>query len=227
MCGRYLLNTPREAIARWFDGDIPPVLEARYNIAPSQEVPVVRASASGQGREFAMVRWGLIPSWAKEISFGAHTINARAETIAEKPTYRAAFRRRRCLVPADGFYEWKKVGKEKQPHAIRPADGNPIAFAGLWERWQPAGGEAIESMTIITTQANELLRPLHERMPVILPRERYSIWLDPHLDNPADLLPLLTSYPDEKLTLYRVSSWVSNARHEGEKCLTPVEGLFA
>jgi putative SOS response-associated peptidase YedK len=226
MCGRYLFTASREALAQWFRlDDLPMELPARYNVAPSQPVPVVRAKA--EGRECVLLRWGLIPSWAKDAGFSAHTINARAETLAEKPAYRNAFRRRRCLVPADGFYEWKKVGKEKQPHAIRPRDGNPFAFAGLWEHWQGPGGEVIESTAIVTTSANELLRPLHERMPVILPPEHYAMWLDPRREDTADLLPLLAPYPDKLLNVYRVSNWVSNARHEGERCIAPETELFA
>jgi putative SOS response-associated peptidase YedK len=226
MCGRFFLLTSKETLSERFAVEVP-ALEARYNIAPSQPVPVVRARADGRGRELALMRWGLIPSWAKDISIGMHTINARAETVAEKPAFRNAFRRRRCLVPADGFYEWMKVGKEKQPYAIRPVDYQPLAFAGLWEYWEAAGGQAIESMTIITTRANELLKPLHERMPAILPPEHHAFWLDPRRDDPQESLPLLSAYPEEKLTLYRVSSYVSNARHEGEKCLLPEAELFA
>jgi putative SOS response-associated peptidase YedK len=225
MCGRFLLMTPREALERWFNFDDGPELEARYNVAPSQPIPVVRMAASGK-RECVLVRWGLVPSWAKDLRFGTHTMNARGETLLEKPAFRTAFRRRRCLVPADGFYEWKTTGKKKQPHVIRPADGNPLAFAGLWEHWQGAGGQEIESATIITTSANELLKPLHERMPVILTPDHFALWLDPQ-QKAEDLQRLLTPYPDALLTLYAVSTWVSDARHEGERCLAPEAELFA
>jgi putative SOS response-associated peptidase YedK len=227
MCGRYLQTTSREGLASWFGFEGGPALEPRYNVAPSQPVPVVRAAADGKQRELVFVRWGLVPSWARDESFGAKTINARAETLAEKPAFRTVFRRRRCLVPADGFYEWKKVGKHKQPHVIRPLDGNPLAFAGLWDRWENAEGEVLESATIVTTDANDLLRPLHERMPVILPREHYALWLDPQHQQTDDLVPLLVPYPDERLIVSPVSSWVSDARHEGERCLAPPGTLFA
>ncbi len=227
MCGRYLLMSSGAGLANWFGFDEGPALSARYNIAPSQPIPVVRTMADGDKRECVLVRWGLIPSWAKDAAFAAHTINARAETLSEKPAFRAAFRRRRCLVPADGFYEWLKSGKAKLPHAIRPKDGQPLAFAGLWEHWQGSGGEEIDSATIVTTTANKLLRPLHERMPVILPREHHAAWLDSRRQAPEELLPLLTPYPDELLALFPVSDWVSNARHEGERCLAPETGLFA
>jgi putative SOS response-associated peptidase YedK len=223
MCGRYLLATPAGDLANWFGFDGGPALEARYNIAPSQPIPVVRLAADNHKRECVLVRWGLIPSWAKDTSISAHTINARAETLSEKPAFRNAFRRRRCLVPADGFYEWLKSGKAKLPHAIRPKDGHPLAFAGLWDHWQGPGGEEIDSATIVTTQANDLLRPLHERMPVILPRELYGAWLDPQRKE-VELQSLLVQ---ELLTLYPVSAWVSDARHEGERCLAPEAGLFA
>jgi putative SOS response-associated peptidase YedK len=228
MCGRYLLATPAEAIARWFDFDDAPVIPPRYNVAPSQTVPVVRMAEDRTRRECVLVRWGLVPSWAKDTNFNASTLNARAETLAEKPAFRTSFRRRRCLVPADGFYEWKEVGKKhKQPHVIRPLDGQPLAFAGLWDCWQAPGGETLQSMTIVTTSANALLRPLHERMPVILPPEHYALWLDPRLQKADELLPLLVPYPDALLAVLPVSSYVSNARHEGPRCAEPEPTLFA
>jgi putative SOS response-associated peptidase YedK len=226
MCGRYMHLSSGPGMASWFGLDDGPTLPARYNVAPSQTVPVIRMAADGSKRECALLRWGLVPSWAKEMTQSASTINARAETLLEKPTFRTPFRRRRCLVPADGFYEWKATGqKHKQPFAIRPADGNPLAFAGLWDRWQSPEGEVLESMTVVTTSANELLRPLHERMPVILPREHYALWLDPK-EKPEDLLSLLLPYPDNLLTLTAVSPYVSNARHEGPRCLEPESSLF-
>jgi putative SOS response-associated peptidase YedK len=226
MCGRYLQLSSEDGLANWFGFTGGPAIQARYNIAPSQPIPVVRMSAAEQ-REVALVRWGLVPAWAKDVSFGAKTINARAETLAEKPAFRSAFRRRRCLVPADGFYEWKTLGKEKLPHVVRPVDGKPLAFAGLWDRWESPEGAVLESATIVTTTANDLLRPLHERMPVILPREHYALWLAPRHQSTDDLLPLLTPYPEELLSLQPVGSWVSDARHEGERCLAPETSLFA
>ncbi len=239
MCGRYLLATAPADLARWFDLDTMPELQPRYNVAPAQPIPVVRLMApspptplpqnggegSKSGRECVLVRWGLIPSWAKEPKADFSTINARAETLLDRPAFRTAFRRRRCLVPADGFYEWKKVGKHKQPHVVRPKDGKPWAFAGLWEHWQGAGGEEVDSATVITTAANEVLRPLHERMPAILPPEHYAAWLDPTAQA-EDLLGLLLPLPPDLLTVYRVGDWVSNARHDGEQCLVPATDLF-
>lgn len=227
MCGRYLHLSSGEGLANWFGFEGGPRLSPRYNIAPSQEVPIVRTTEAGDRRECVLVRWGLVPSWAKEANFNATTINARAESLAEKPTFRASFRRRRCLVPADGFYEWKATGqKHKLPHVIRPIDGQPWAFAGLWDRWQGVAGTILESMTIVTTAANELLRPLHERMPVILTPEHYAVWLDSRRQKPEELLPLLGTFPAGLLTLTPVTSYVSNARHEGPRCLEAEVSLF-
>jgi putative SOS response-associated peptidase YedK len=194
MCGRYLLTASRDGLANWFGFTDGPAIQARYNIAPSHSIPVVRLTSEGKEREPSLLRWGLIPSWAKDVSFGFKTINARSETIADKPAFRSAFRRQRCLIPADGFYEWKKAGKNKQPYVIRPADGHALAYAGLWERWHSTEGEVLESTTIITTPANEVLRPLHERMPTILPREHYTLWLDAKLQK-GDLFHLLIPIP--------------------------------
>jgi putative SOS response-associated peptidase YedK len=181
MCGRYSLTSPTEAVRRMFDFPEQPNLAVRVNIAPSQDVAAVRLGADGaSARHFAWLRWGLIPSWAKEPGIGNRMINARAETIAEKPAFRAAFRRRRCLIPADGFYEWKTERGRKQPYRIALEGGAPFAFAGLWERWEGAGeAGAVESCTIATTEANARLKAIHHRMPVILAPEAYDLWLDP------------------------------------------------
>ena len=209
-------------MARWFGFEGGPAWTERYNVAPSQDVPVVRQAEAGDRRECVLMRWGLVPSWAREASFTASTINARVETVAVKPAFRDPFRRRRCLVPADGFYEWKPTGhKHKQPFVIRPVDGKPLAFAGLWDRWQGPQDETLESMTIVTTEANDLLRPLHERMPVILSPEHYALWLDPHFQHTDELMRLLTPYPAGRLSVAAISSYVSNARHEGPRCLEP------
>ncbi len=183
MCGRYSITKPVEAMRQLFDFAGPlPNLPARYNVAPTQEVPIIRSQGGdgdgGGGRALAMLRWGLIPFWAKEPSIAYRMINARAETVATKPAFRAAFRARRCLVPADGFYEWQKRGRAKQPFRIVLKGEALFAFAGLWERWSGGEGEVIESCTIIVTEANELLRPIHDRMPVILDPADLGAWLD-------------------------------------------------
>jgi putative SOS response-associated peptidase YedK len=219
MCGRYTLTTPPDVLARVFCVPSVPPLQPRYNIAPTQTVPIVRPAA---GREMVLARWGLVPSWASDLSMGYRLINARVETVADKPSFRAAFRQRRCLIPATGFYEWQKLGKLKQPYHIRRKDGDPFAFAGLWEHWQSPEGEVVESCTILTTEANEVMMPLHDRMPVILDAGVYDRWLDPSAKDVAALQTLLVPYPDEGMVAVPVSSYVSNARHEGPKCLEPV-----
>jgi putative SOS response-associated peptidase YedK len=203
--------------------DLPGELTPRYNIAPTQLIAAVREGADGC-RRLGMLRWGLIPSWAKDPSIGARMINARAETIAEKPAFRAAFRRQRCLVLADGYYEWKKAGKKKLPYHIRMRDESPFAFAGLWDRWSPGGdGEFVESCSLITTGANAATCDIHDRMPVILPPEAYSLWLNPKVNDAAALTPLLCGYDPEEMIAVPVSTYVNNARNEGQECLQVAE----
>ncbi|MCH9013112.1 MAG: SOS response-associated peptidase, partial [Proteobacteria bacterium] len=208
MCGRYSLTTPVEAVRKVFDFPERPNLAPRANIAPSQDIAAVRLASgeSGEvGRRFVWLRWGLIPAWAKDPAIGNRTINARAETLAEKPAFRAAFRERRCLIVADGFYEWKTEAGGKQPYRITLVDGGPFALAGLWERWaDPHGGAAIESCTIVTTEANTLIKEIHPRMPVILAPGAFDPWLDPATPG-AEAQGLLGPYPSEALTYYRVS----------------------
>jgi len=211
MCGRYLLKSPVDALKRAFGFVEQPNLMPRYNIAPTQDAPVVRQRREPKGeRTLQMLRWGLIPSWAKDTKMGAKLINARSESVAEKPSFRSAFRRRRCLVPADGFYEWRAEGTHKQPYLIARRDRAPFALAGLWERWTPQKGDAIDSFTIVTTEANALLRPLHQRMPVILAPEDYGRWLDPDAVE-GDLLQLLKPAPEEWLGYAPVSARVNAA----------------
>ena len=226
MCGRYSLTTPAEAMRRLFGFAGPlPNLPARYNIAPTQHVPIVRLDREAM-RELKSVRWGLIPFWAKDAAIGNRLINARAEGLAEKPSFRAAFRARRCLVPADGFYEWQATPRGKRPYRIGLRGGAPealplFAFAGLWEHWAKApDGIAVESCTIVTTEANELLRPIHERMPVILAAEDYAAWLDPAA--PAEAaLALLKPYPAAAMLAYRVSTRVNSVRFDDALCILP------
>src|SRR5258708_32718983 len=179
MCGRYTLAESPRKLAKRFDVPETPDLPfdgQRFNIAPTQQVPIV--GLGKEAREMTLARWGLIPSWAKDSKIGNSLINARADTVAEKPAFRSAFKRRRCLIPADGFYEWKTGEKVKQPYYIHLKDGQPFAFAGLWEQWEPPEGESVRSCAIITTDANDLMRPLHHRMPVILDPKHYATWLD-------------------------------------------------
>jgi putative SOS response-associated peptidase YedK len=217
MCGRFTQATEGEIIAQVFDLSEVPALAPRYNIAPTQDVAAVRA-AEGGGRELVQLHWGLIPSWAKERAMGARMINARAETLVEKPAFRSAFRARRCLLVADGFYEWQKLGTRKQPHFIGFKDGRPFAFAGLWERWRGEGSEHVESCTIVTTEANELLAPIHDRMPVILDPEDFALWIDPAEKDTERLVGLLRPYQPGPLQAYPVSLLVNNPANDTPAC---------
>lgn len=219
MCGRYTLTTPDlSPIGEALGVNLPPV-PVSYNIAPSLRVPIIRAGGPA-GYELALVKWGLVPHWSKEPRSEYSTINARAETVAVKPAFRDAFRRRRCLVPADGFYEWQKRGTAKQPWYIHRRDRRPFAFAGLWERWE-GDGDALETCAIIVTEANALMRPIHERMPVILHPRDYRLWLDPHSPREA-LLPLLVACADGELVAEPVSSRVNNPRNDGPELIEPL-----
>lgn len=226
MCGRYQLNRPPAEIARWMGirTGVLPNVGPRYNIAPTQTAPVVRRHPETGERHLDLLRWGLVPHWAKDPSIGARMINARSETIATTPAFRDSFRSRRCLVPADGFYEWKGEKPPKQPYAIARADGGPIAFAGLWTGWRdPASGEVLRSFTIATTDANATLRPLHERMPVILGEEDWPAWLGDAEAEPAALQALLRPCPDGWLRYWPVSRRVGNVREDDAGLLEPVE----
>jgi putative SOS response-associated peptidase YedK len=197
MCGRFTLRSNPRQIALAFDLTEVPELPARWNISPTQEIAVVRA-APGGGRQLVFCRWGLVPSWADDPKIGNRMINARAETVAEKPSFRTPLAKRRCLIVTDGFYEWQKTPDGKQPHYITLAKDEPFAFAGLWEHWQ-RGETAFDSATIITTEANELLRPIHDRMPVIVPREEYGLWLDERVERAERVMPLLRPYPPDAM----------------------------
>lgn len=224
MCGRFALYATPEDLAEHFGLAEPPAqLAPRYNIAPTQPVGIIRFDPQRQRREWALVLWGLIPSWSKEPAMAARMINARAETVAEKPSFRTAFRRRRCIIPASGFYEWMKRNGGKQPYYITSHDGTPLGFAGLWERWIGPEGEEIESCTILTTDANEEVARLHTRMPVILAPEDYATWLgDGQEAAPAyltQLKHLFRPFPVGRLKLYPVSPYVNNPRNEGVACI--------
>jgi len=197
-------------------------LKPHYNIAPTQLAPVVRTTADGN-RELAELRWGLIPSWASDPSIGSRMINARSETAATKPAFRSAMRQRRCLIPADGFYEWQKEGSLKQPMFIHRSDNAPFAFAGLWEHWNDPEQRPLETFTILTTAANEQLRPLHERMPIIVRAENYSKWLDPATIDPSAVAALLTD-PPQDLVLRPVSQHVNKVANDDPSCIAPAEG---
>jgi putative SOS response-associated peptidase YedK len=220
MCGRFTLVAAGDVLADLFQLLEAPDWLPRYNIAPTQPVLAVRLAGSGAGRECVRLRWGLVPSWAKEVG-GPPLINARAETVADKPAFRTALKQRRCLIPADGFYEWLKRDGKKQPFSFRLWDNRPFAFAGLWERW--TGDEnPVESCTIVTTEANDLVRPVHDRMPVILPVRYHAAWLDPDVRDADRLRTLLRPFPAEEMTALPVGAHVNNARHDDPRCLEPL-----
>jgi putative SOS response-associated peptidase YedK len=191
----------------------------RYNIAPTQTVIVVSDDGT---RNLTQMQWGLIPAWAKDPAIGNRMINARAETVATKPAFRAALRKRRCLIPADGFYGWQPIGRRKQPVYIAMKSREPFSFAGLWESWTAPDGEEIKSCTIITTEANELLKPIHDRMPVILAKDAEAIWLDPTIQEPERLLSLLKPYPSVEMEVYPVSPKVNSPANDGPGCIQPL-----
>lgn len=221
MCGRFSLSTPREDLRKQFDLFTVPDLPPRYNITPGTPIGVVRATP--EGRTLDPVRWGLIPSWAKDASIGNKLANARAETLQEKPSFRGAFRQRRCLVPADGWYEWKKIPSGKEPWYFSRVDGTPVALGGLWERWQePETGAWVDTCCLITTEPNPLAAEVHDRMPVIITPDHWETWLAPK-SRPDVLLPLLQPIPSEGLRVWRVGSQVNNPRVDDPRCIEAVE----
>lgn len=215
MCGRYALTSPPTVIAERFHLLWTPEIEPHYNIAPSQMVPVVRET--GDGRQLAMLKWGLVPWWAKDASIGTRLVNARAETLATKPAFRDAYRHRHCLVPADAFYEWKPVARRKQPYCIRLRDRSLFGMAGLWERWKATDGRVIETCTIVTVDANPLVAELHDRMPLILAPEDYDAWLA------AEAGEVPPAVPAAEMVAYPVSPIVSDARNDVPDCLVPID----
>jgi putative SOS response-associated peptidase YedK len=218
MCGRYMLTTPVDALRQLFLFTERPNLPPRYNIAPTQEVPIVRRTRDGAGRELRLVRWGLVPYWADDPKIGNRLINARAESVARAPAFRDAYERRRCLVPADGFFEWRKDGKTRQPLLVRRKDQAPFAFAGLWERWPQPGGGVLRSCTIITCPPNALIAPVHDRMPVILAPEDFERWLDPAAGGGELLQPC----PAEWLEALPVSPRVNSPQNDDPECIAPL-----
>jgi putative SOS response-associated peptidase YedK len=219
MCGRYTLKTPVEELAEEFGFEASSVeLPPNYNVAPTQEVAAVLSE--GGERRLELLRWGLIPSWADDPGIGSRMINARAETAPEKPSFRRAFRERRCLIPADGFYEWKRTNGTKQPYYIRMREGRPFAFAGLWESWRDEGGPELRSCAILTTAPNALAGEIHDRMPVILPAVSYDAWLDPEAEK-EELVALLAPYLEDEMEAYPVSRFVNSPSNNDPRCVEP------
>jgi putative SOS response-associated peptidase YedK len=219
MCGRYRLTAKERYLRDHFgiDGDVS--WTPRWNIAPTQKVPVVRQAHNEPKRSFALLRWGLIPFWAKDASIGFKTINAMSETATEKPVFRDAMKLRRCLIPADSFYEWQKVGnKQKQPYSFGMIDDSVFAFAGLWERWRDPAGEFIETYTILTTKPNSLVSDVHDRMPAIVKPEDYDLWLDPGFADATALADCLKPFDPTLMKKYPVSTRVNRAENDDEEC---------
>jgi len=230
MCGRFTITQLPTDLAEQFDVEIPDSIRIdfnpRYNLAPTQPVLVVRTGAEGGRRELTWLRWGLIPSWAKDPAIGNRMINARAESLADKPAYRASYRRRRCLVLADGFYEWQRRDRVKQPYYLRFKSGGVFGLAGLWEHWQSPDGDELESCAIITTDPNALASQIHDRMPVIIPGAGYDRWLDPRTQSPDALAALLKPYPADQMESYPVSTNVNRPANDSAENIRPLDDLF-
>ena len=229
MCGRYAITTAPEAIRRLFGYVEQPNFPPRYNVAPTQPIPIVRM-ADGK-RQYALMRWGLIPSWAKDPRSFSLLINARGESVLDKPAFRNAMKRRRCLIPADGFFEWKNEGKFRRPFYIRPKSQQPMALAGLWETWTGPNGEEMDTAVIVTTQANRMLSALHDRMPVVVPPEAFDFWLDCDNVDATSATALMTPAPDNALEMHEVSAAVNKAANDTPELIEPatntVETLVA
>lgn len=225
MCGRFTLRTPPEALARHFELDEVHELRPRFNVAPGQDIATLLRREAAPRRALELRRWGLVPSWVRDPQKSPAPINARSETVAEKPMFQAALRRRRCLVPADGFYEWARPSR--QPFHVRRADGAPFGIAGLWERWEGPEGQLLESCALLTTQANECVRPIHPRMPVILEPRDYDVWLDPEIEDPQRVLPLLRPHPAEGMLAQAVARRVNRAGFDDPSCLEPAAAVLA
>jgi putative SOS response-associated peptidase YedK len=224
MCGRYRLSRRQQLLEEHFATDPwEDDWEPRYNIAPTQPVPVIRQDPKEPVRRLSLVRWGLVPSWSKDTSGAARMINARSETAATLPAFREALRLRRCLVPADGFYEWQRTGKAKQPFCFEVNDGELFAFAGIWDRWRHASGNMLETCSILTTTPNDVTAPIHDRMPVILDPDAYDLWLDPGLSDTRVVSDMLRPYDARQMRCYPVSTRINHVVNDDEGCSARVE----
>lgn len=217
MCGRFTQKGSCKSLAELLGLPIPPTLAPRYNVAPSQRIACVRTNPH------VYLKWGLVPSWAKDPSIGHKMINARSETVAEKPSFRKALQQQRCVVFADGFYEWKREGKTKQPYYIRFKDQQPFCFAGLWERWENGTDDPLETCSMLTIGSNALMKPIHHRMPVILQEHHYEIWLDQNIRDPQVLSSLLRPCPSEEMEVFPVSAIVNNPKNDSKACIQALD----
>jgi putative SOS response-associated peptidase YedK len=224
VCGRYRLSRRKQLVEEYFDTSSGEEdWASRYNIAPTQPVAVIRQSPKEPVRKLSLMRWGLIPSWAKDASGAARMINARAETAATKPAFRDALKSRRCLIPADAFYEWMRTGKTKQPYCFEVGEGELFAFAGLWDRWKDPSGSWVKTCSILTTTPNSITAPVHDRMPVILDPDDYDLWLDPGMTNVAAASELLKPFDARLMRCYPVNTRINNVANDDEECSRPVE----
>jgi len=221
MCGRFVLKDNIKTLSKNFDFDQDDdvLFEPKYNITPGQNAPII---IKEETRKCAIMRWGLVPSWSNDPLIGFQMINARSETVAQKPSFKNSLRKRRCIVPSNGFYEWKKLdNKTKTPYYIKMKNNKPFGFAGLWDTWNKDGAN-LTTFTIITTSPNELIKPIHDRMPVILKKEDEDLWLNPDIQNSDKILHLLKPFSSDDMETYEISTYVNNPRNEGEKCIVPV-----
>jgi putative SOS response-associated peptidase YedK len=223
MCGRYRLSRKKQILEEQFDAVFEEDWSPRYNIAPTQPVPIIRQHPKEPMREISLVRWGLIPSWSKDSSSAAKMINARKETAATLPAFKDAMKSRRCLIPADGFYEWKKTGKTKQPHCFEVNGGELFAFAGIWDRWKNPSGKWVQSCSILTTTANSLTSAVHDRMPVILELDSYDLWLDPGMKNVSVASEMLKPFDASLMRCYPVSDRINRVVNDDAECSVAVE----
>jgi len=224
MCGRYTLSTPSDLLADLMEVQETPQLSQRFNIAPTQEAPILRlADDPSPHREIVLLKWGLVPFWAKDPTIGNRMINARAETVAEKPSFRDSFKKRRCIVLTDGFYEWQKTGSGKQPYFFRLQSQQPFGMAGLWDRWEKGDGQPLETFTILTTEPNELVATAHHRMPVILNPRQIELWLDPATDSSSAFGPFWDPYPAADMQGFPVSTYVNNPANDTPRCIEPLK----
>jgi putative SOS response-associated peptidase YedK len=224
MCGRFTLTSRAEIIAETFGVPVPPTLPERFNISPSQQVLAIREQPGSRRRELVALHWGLVPFWADDRKIGHRMANARSETVATKPAFRASFRSRRCLVVADGFYEWQARDGRKQPYYIRLETGRPFGIAGLWDRWDKQG-EPLQTCTILTCDANESMLVIHDRMPVVIPPESFDTWLNPAEHDAGTLTRLLRPFHPDEMTAYPVSTLVNNVRNDSARCIEPLTGV--
>lgn len=221
MCGRFTLQITKEMLAAIFGASSEQDIQPRYNIAPTQQVVAIRTYPDGN-RHMVLLKWGLIPSWSKDPTMGAKMINARSETVDVKPAFKGPLKYHRCIIPADGFYEWKTEEGKKKPLYVKLKNNRLMLFAGLWDHWKASEGNVIESCTILTTSANDLIKPLHDRMPVILDTKDIDIWLNPHTHDPEQLKPLFKPYSSSLMEMYPVSDLVNSPKNDNPSCLAPL-----